>query len=67
MEHLAKWSLLAQFLSLGLWSEHYDNLPMQYPEILFSAVKTENFVGKILIFLMFAQNFDCGYTLEPPR
>ena len=34
----------------------------------FSAVKIENFIGKkINIFLIFAQNIDCGYTLEPPR
>ena len=31
-------------------------------------VKMKNFTGKILIFfLIFAQNIDCGYTLEPPR
>ena len=24
-------------------------------------------MGKIDIFLIFAQNIDCGYTLEPPR
>ena len=34
----------------------------------FSGVKIENFVGKFFdIFLVFAQNIDCGYTLEPPR
>ena len=34
----------------------------------FSAVKTENFVGIFVIFFfIFAQNIDCGYTLEPPR
>ena len=31
---------------------HYENLPMQYTEI-FSVVKIENFVGKILIFFLF--------------
>ena len=46
---------------------HYENLPMQYTEI-FSPVKIENFQWKIFdIFLIFAQNIDCGYTLEPPR
>ena len=40
---------------------------MQYTEI-FKVVKNENFQWKILdIFLIFAQNKDCGYTLEPPR
>ena len=30
--------------------------------------KNENFHWKIFdIFLIFAQNIDCGYTLEPPR
>ena len=46
---------------------HYENLPMQYTEI-FSPVKIENFQWKMFdIFLIFAQNIDCGYTLEPPR
>ena len=43
------------------------NLPMQYTEI-FLALKIENFqLKKNDIFLNFAQNIDCGYTLEPPR
>ena len=43
---------------------HYENLPMQYTEIL-KVVKNENFHSKIFdIFLIFAQNIDCGYTLE---
>ena len=46
---------------------HYENLPMQYTET-FSAVKIENFHQKYFdIFLIFAQNIDCGYTLEPPQ
>ena len=40
---------------------------MQYTEI-FKVVKNENFQWKKFdIFLIFAQNIDCGYTLEPPR
>ena len=41
---------------------------MQYTEILL-ALKIENFqLKKFDIFLIFAQNIDCGYTLlEPPR
>ena len=32
------------------------------------AVKMKNFQQKNFdIFLIFAQNIDCGYTLEPPR
>ena len=38
---------------------HYRNMPMQYADI-FKDIKNE-------IFLNFAQNIDCGYTLEPPR
>ena len=39
---------------------------MQYKEI-FLALKIENFQLKNFdIFLIFAQNIDCGYTLEPP-
>ena len=34
----------------------------------FSVPKIENFTRKnVDIFLIFAQNIDCGYTLEPPR
>ena len=45
---------------------HYENLPMQYIYI-FSPVKIEHFIRKKKdIFLIFAQNIDCGYTLEPP-
>ena len=46
---------------------HYDNLPMQYTAV-FIAIKIENFLQIIFdILLIFAQNNDCGYTLEPPR
>ena len=40
---------------------------MQYKEI-FKVVKNEHFQLKNFdIFLIFAENIDCGYTLEPPR
>ena len=46
---------------------HYENMPMQNTEIL-KVVKNEKFHQKNFdIFLIFAQNIDCGYTLEPPR
>ena len=42
-------------------------MPMQYTEI-FKVVKNENFqLNYFYIFLIFAQNIDCGYTLELPR
>ena len=41
---------------------HYENLPEN-----FLRSKLENFqVKKFDIFLIFAENIDCGYTLEPP-
>ena len=47
--------------------KHYENTPMQYTENCFGC-EYENFHWKIFdIFLIFAQNMDCGYTLEPPR
>ena len=46
---------------------HYENTPMQYTKI-FNIVKYENFQLKFFdIFLIFAQNIDYVYTLEPPR
>ena len=40
---------------------------MQYTQI-FLALKIETFQLKIFdIFIIFAQNIDCGYTLELPR
>ena len=46
---------------------HYENMPMQYIDFS-KVVKIENFqLKKFDIFLIFAQNIDCGYTLEPTR
>ena len=46
---------------------HYANMPVLYTEFSY-VVKIKNFDQKIFdIFLIFAQNIDCGYTLEPPR
>ena len=43
-------------------------MPVQYTEI-FKFVKNESFQLEIFfyIFLLFAQNIDCGHTLELPR
>ena len=46
---------------------HYANMSVQYTAI-FHGCKNDNFQMKIFdIFLFFAQNIDCGYTLEPPQ
>ena len=60
--HCSVWDLNFGLLIL---KQHYENLPMQYTET-FLAVKSENFHCKNFdIFNWFAQNIDCGYTLEP--
>ena len=46
---------------------HYENTPMQYTAI-FHCCKNDNFQMKNSdIFLIFAQNIDRGYMLEPPH
>ena len=48
-------------------SKRYENWPMQDTDN-FSALKIENCIEKMLFYFnMFAQNINCGYTLEPPR
>ena len=43
------------------------NTPMQYLAI-FHGCENDNFqIKNCDIFLSFAQNIDCGYTLEPPH
>ena len=45
---------------------HYENMPMQYT-VIFQGCKKYNFqMKKCYIFLIFVQNIDCGYSLEPP-
>ena len=44
---------------------HYANMAVQYTAI-FHGCKNDNFQMKIFdICLIFAQNIDCGYSLEP--
>ena len=48
-------------------SLHYANIPILYTT-KFHGCKNDNFqMKKFIIFLIFAQNIDCGYTLEPPQ
>ena len=52
---------------LALVPAHYENTPMQYTAI-FHGCKKDNFqIKNYDIYLIFAQNIDCGYTLEPPH
>ena len=47
---------------------HYENMPMLYMYTgIFQGCKNDNFqVKNCDVFLIFAQNIECGYTLEPP-
>ena len=46
---------------------HNANMSMQYT-VIFHGCKNDNFqVKNCNIFHIFAQNIDCGYTLEPPH
>ena len=42
---------------------HYENTPTQYTAIIKFLLPAEFFN----VFLIFAQNINCGHTLEPPH
>ena len=44
---------------------HYKNIQFQYIEYLIDLLKLKKKKKDIL--LVFSQNIDCGYNLEPPR
>ena len=48
-------------------SVHYANTPMQYTAIFHGCKNVYFQVYFLNIFRIFAQNIDCGYTLEPPQ
>ena len=45
---------------------HYSNTPVQYTAIFHDCKNVHFQVNCFNIFLIFAQNIDLGYTLEPP-
>ena len=50
-----------------MYNYHYNNRPMQYTANL-NGCKNDKFLLKIFkSFLIFAQNINCGYTLEPSQ
>ena len=52
---------------VALQHNHYENMSMQY-EAIYKSGKNDTFRCKnVIFFLFFAQNIDCGYTLEPPQ
>ena len=44
---------------MAIFDQHYENTPMQYTDLKIEYFQLKNFV----IFLIFAQNIDCGYSL----
>ena len=46
---------------------HYANTPVQYTAILHGCKNVHFQVKNCDIFLIFAQNIDCGYSLERPH
>ena len=64
LTHMTQESLNFHF---SIQAYHYENLPMQYIGmfIVYPAVKIH--WKKFTVFNIFAQNIDCGYTLELPR
>ena len=45
----------------------YDNTPIQYTASFFGCTNAYFQLKDLYIILTFAQNIDCGYTLEPPQ
>ena len=67
IETITKFKVNTSLQSTSMIKSHYANTPMQYTAI-FQRCKNVHFQMKIFdIFLTFAQNIDCGYTLEPPN
>ena len=64
----AQWWSKFNFLSYdNTPMQHYANMPVQYTAI-FHGCKNDNFQIMFSdIFLIFAQNIYCWYTLEPPQ
>ena len=50
-----------------LFTLHYANTPLQYTAIFYGCKNVHFQMNFFNIFLIFAQNIDCGYTLEPPQ
>ena len=48
-------------------NSHYENISMHYTAIFHSSKKGYFQMKKCDTFLIFAQNIDCGYTLEMRR
>ena len=49
------------------YSMHYENMSKQYTAIFHDSKNKKKIDKKMDNFLIFAQNIDCRYTLEPPQ
>ena len=49
------------------WPTHYENMSVQYAASSQSVENDDFWLKMFDIFLIFAQNIDCWYTLEPPQ
>ena len=59
--------IYSEAVAWGHMVQHYENMPMQYTEIVKVKRKNENFYQKNFDIFRIFQNIDCGYTLELPR
>ena len=51
----------------GNSSEHYENMPIQIYRIFYHQINEKFQIKNSDIFLISAQNIDCGYSLELPH
>ena len=58
---------IMNFYIFAIFVNHYANTPMQYTAIFHGCINDNFQMKNYDIFLLFAQNIDCGYTLEPPH
>ena len=56
----------AGFRSIFLYF-HYENTPMQHTATFHGCKKDNFWLNFFGYFHIFAQNIDCGYSLEPPH
>ena len=63
----SNWGCEMILLHVARMTVHYENMSVQY-EAISKSGKNDIFRCKnVTFFLIFAQNIDFGYTLEPPR
>ena len=51
----------------SLNKSHYENTPIQIYRKIYLQKRNFSDIKTLIFFTFFAQNIDCGYSLEPPR